>query len=257
MPSHIIGMTKFYSITKKIAVSSFLISIYSSAAADTPEYKYWWCPFNQEDPEKVESAVCSQGKEGFLMSLLYAPYCNIDYFNPVLVCSGNGIPMYKRFTEPDQEILKTYIETDEYKDLLNESRYLRAYKIDLLLNGISPVDRFMLLQHGHFYDSADTYKNPIYYSSYQEAAQAVLDSDSGKSEEIDNALGTAVKGMWAYAAAMSGDIVLAQDLINQARSESEDEDSMFFRYLGIVEDCLSKMHTEECQPDYPITFSER
>ncbi|MDU8926532.1 hypothetical protein RXV86_03955 [Alisedimentitalea sp. MJ-SS2] len=225
-------------------ITAFLFTLMvQPATAGSPINVDLACPIWDETAPAIESPSCSSTGRGTL-SLRSITSC--DFITRLPVCPKSGIPLYWGFDGIDPATLEEIVASDAWKALEGKSRYLRAHLLEMRLELLNPVQRFLLMYGGYQYDLDKSWGDEQYLSVLLPIADAAIAASNDDMPIFINLM-TALALIHAHR---------PDDA--KARIEAARAHPQFAGYPapGVVADamtaCLHTPEAETCHPEYEV-----
>ena len=228
---------------KKIAVGIATLLTGSLASAGTPVVGEVACPVGGEIIETVSTMSCSMYPE---RSMSLAPSSSCDFVTRLPECPGNGLPLFREFSEADVAALSQLIETPEFAALRDKSRYRRAVFLARKL-GDTPDQITGIFLHGLWYDDAAFFAD----AAFRDAFVAHLSLENLSTETPNDAYLVAIG---AYVAAMAGDAATARRRLEDVLAGFPDRSAHLEAYIEAVSACVDMPKAAACHFRSPFQY---
>ncbi|MBL9051285.1 MAG: hypothetical protein JNK19_14335 [Tabrizicola sp.] len=225
-------------VMRAIILAAFVVGLFQTAViAGEPTEEIIICPVGKERFTVVGTNSCST--MGAHMSL--RPVTSCDFALGLPVCPKNGLPVYRDFERAEIKRLRAFMKTDEYKALLTESPYLRAYEIEAHLVGEHSPLAFDLLRQGIWRDRDAVSRDADFLDLLVQEAELAVDVVDAEDKPY-------ILAMIAYELGYAGRNSEAKAWLKRA-SKAAQGDDFLLGYLAAVRKCLGRMNTDACLPD--------
>ncbi len=219
------------------------LALSSAVLAGEPVHTIIDCPIGGSPVEVVQTSSCSYGSPDVELSMRRISSC--DFVTRLPVCERADFPVYRRFTEAEQQQARQMVQEDWYIATQGASRYYRAYLIEKKLNASGEVALFNLLQSGYFFDPENTFGKEDYLAAFRAAANEFYVTAAAHDRK------RALLAM-AFAAVHSAEPEQAWSMLEGAKLIEAPNIPFFDYYLGLVEACVETPEAEACQPTYIV-----
>jgi hypothetical protein len=192
------------------------------------------CPVGGEKFNITSTMSCSE--QGTTMSLRRETTC--DFITRLPVCPGNGLPIYREFSQVEVKSLEAFLQTETYAALGSKSPYLRAYAIEDHLAGTGTATTFNIMLRAVWYDSEVVRADPDGMALFlKEAEGERLRASPGDKPFL--------LALTAYQLAAAGRDDEARIWLEEARASGEP--SEFLKsYIDAVNNCIGRMTSDSC-----------
>ena len=220
---------------KQIAVGIAALLTGSFASAGTPVVGEVACPVGGETIETVSTMSCSVFPE---RNMSLAPSSSCDFVTRLPECPGNGLPLFREFSETDVAALSELIKTPEFGALRDKSRYRRAVFLARKLGDTADQITGIFL-HGLWYDDETFFAD----ATFRDAFVAHLSLENLSTETPNDAYLLAIG---AYVAAMAGDATTARQRLADIRTGFMDRSAHLDAYIDAVSACVDTPKATAC-----------
>jgi len=124
------------------------LCISAQVSAGSPFSKVITCPVSGEEFRTTSSVSCST--MGYYLSK--KPFTSCEFVTQIPVCPSNNLPVYKKFSDTEIEVLRTIIDTNEFNATSDISRFYSSYYIENNLSETNTETAFTLLLRGVWED---------------------------------------------------------------------------------------------------------
>ena len=220
------------SLKKQLSVIFAAVLLSTSANAGILIDQELTCPVGGEIFTIDGTASCST--MGRMLSL--KPITSCDFITRLPVCPKNKLPMYRDFTDDEVKRITAFMDSNEYKDALDEPVYLRAYLLSKTLEDDESLEPFILLQSAIWYGQTSPQISDLYDKALQQAKSS-MDKD-----DLPFWLAAASFEAWS-----NQDFEKAKQRLQDAKSHADPENEYLGRYIKRLNQCFSGNLTgEDC-----------
>ncbi|MEO0653620.1 MAG: hypothetical protein AAFY77_01995 [Pseudomonadota bacterium] len=221
---------------KTISLCAAALAFAVPAQAGMPVDQTITCPVGGEEFTVTVTPSCSEMGR----SMSFAPITSCDFITRLPICPGNGLPLYREFSQDEIAHLEGFVSTPDYQRLRQLRPWQRAHGLAQHLGEAGTETSFWLLLRGLWYDPEAFFDGPETLQKFLDEA----DQERARAGAENVPFLVAIVG---YALSAAGRLDDANVRLDQAMRAADVPDFLQ-DYVEAIRTCQPDMTRDGCRP---------